>query len=148
MSSYTTHTATHTVTTTPAVNGGVDAPKSIRQIMMQGILAGTPKHEVKAEVDKLHPGSAASTKFSKHYGWYKSTMKKDGLLEHTPKISTAPTPTLEEATDEELEAHIAMLQARLAAKKSPMPEETDEERIERLQAELAARVDAELEAGE
>lgn len=142
MSAFQTKTATHTVTTTPAENGGVAAPKSIRQIMMGGILAQTPKAEVEAEVVRLHPNSAAAKKFGKHYAWYKGTMKKAGQLEGIEMTTEAKSPA-RQATIEELEAQLAQLKA--AAVKALEPKaETEEERIERLQLEMLAEVERKL----
>lgn len=69
---------THTTVTLPATRQ--DGAPSIRQIIRQGILSGTPKAEVQAQVMANHPESAAAQKFAKHYAWYKATMKKAGEL--------------------------------------------------------------------
>lgn len=71
-----------TTITTPEIAQD-SSQKSIRQIIMGGILNSTPRDEIKAEVDRLYPTSAASLKFSKHLAWYRSTMKKAGQL---PKV--------------------------------------------------------------
>jgi hypothetical protein len=116
MSKFIAQTSTHIVTTTPAENAGVDAPTSIRQIMMQAILSGRPKADVKADIEKYHPKSAAAAKFAIHYGWYKSTMKKQGLIAGSVKPTTAPD------TIESLEARLAQLKAAQAAAELPAEE--------------------------
>lgn len=68
-----------TTVTTPEVNQNPNA-KSIRQIIMGGLLAGKPTKEIAAEVQEAYPTSAAAAKSSKHIAWYKSTMKKAGQL--------------------------------------------------------------------
>lgn len=68
-----------TTVTTPEVAQD-PTQKSIRQIIMGGILTKASKETIKAEVDRLYPTSAASAKFGKHYAWYKATMKKAGQL--------------------------------------------------------------------
>jgi len=94
--SYVATTATHTVVTTP-VRGASDVP-SIRRIMVRGILLGTPKAEVEAEVVKYHGASAGATKFAKHYGWYKADMKKNApayaklVAEFTPAVDDGQLP--------------------------------------------------------
>lgn len=72
----TTNSQTHTTTTSTEVVIR-PAPMSIRQIICGDILAGTPKSETKAKIEKFHGESAANAKFSVHYAWYKGKMKKD-----------------------------------------------------------------------
>lgn len=74
---------------------GVSAPEtpSIRQIMLRGILQGTPKAEIQAEVAKHHAGAAGDVKFSKHLAWYKAWIKKNptdkSVVALTPVPATA-----------------------------------------------------------
>ena len=134
MSKFIAKTATHIVTTTPAENGGVAQGPSIRQTIMQDILAGVSKAETKVKVQALAPQSAAATKFDKHYGWYKSTMKKANLIGDTAPVQAVV-----------VEETIEQLEARLAALKAAKQQESEADRIARLAAELAAKVDAELQ---
>lgn len=75
----TTQSTQRTTITTPAVNPDPNA-KSIRQIIMGGILVGKPTKEIAAEVQAAYPDSAAAKKSAKHIAWYRSDMKKRGLL--------------------------------------------------------------------
>lgn len=70
---------------------GVSAPEtpSIRQIMLKGILQGTPKAEIQAEVAKHHAGAAGDVKFAKHLAWYKAWIKKNPQ-DKTVQLYTIP----------------------------------------------------------
>ena len=78
--------STHTTITTPAT--GPKPDYSIRSLCMTAILEGHKaperakelKDQCEAMVKEHHPDSAAAKKFGKHFAWYKSTMKKEGLL--------------------------------------------------------------------
>lgn len=75
----TAQSATHTTVTLPA-SGASDKP-SIREIMLGGIMRGTPKEEILAQVQKHHPASAGAEKFKVHLAWYKGWLKNKA----TPK---------------------------------------------------------------
>lgn len=76
----TTISATHITTTTPNTKPNSTPTKSIRKICLEGILAGKSTDELKAEIIALHPNSAAAAKSGKHISWYRSWMKKEGML--------------------------------------------------------------------
>lgn len=80
MTAFIATTSTHTVTTTVKANNEANAPLSIRQIIMRDIEAGVDKKLTQAKIEQFHPTSAACAKFAIHYGWYKGTMKKAGIL--------------------------------------------------------------------
>lgn len=65
-------------------------PRSIRQIVMNGLLAGKSTKDIAALVMAEHPNSAAATKSVKHIAWYRARMRKDGIL---PAYQQAVTPT-------------------------------------------------------
>lgn len=69
----------NTHTTVTSVNNKVNRPlpQSIRSIIRGDILAGVPRSETQAKISKFHPTTAACSKFSKHYGWYKGQLKKE-----------------------------------------------------------------------
>ena len=71
--------ATHTTITEPNHNPEASI-RSIRKICMEGILAGRGTKEIAAEIAAHHPTSAAAAKSGKHIAWYRSYMKKEGLL--------------------------------------------------------------------
>lgn len=64
----------------PPAETNAAAPKSIRSLIMSGILAGKTTKELTVEVQAHFPGTAAAAKSTKHIAWYRSRMKKDGLL--------------------------------------------------------------------
>ena len=72
-------TTTTSTTHTPNTNPNKDI-RSIRKICMEGILAGKTTKELAAEITLHHPNSAAAAKSGKHIAWYRSYMKKEGLL--------------------------------------------------------------------
>lgn len=146
MSNFIAKTATHTVTTTPADNAGVDSKLSIRQIITRGILAQTPKAEVEKQVVALHPNSAAAAKFGKHYAWYKGTMKKAGLLEGLVPL-TAEIMKPKFTTIEEIQIEIERLreqQMLMTTGDSVMKLVDDTDSIEAKQLAMLAEVEARL----
>ncbi len=62
-------------------------PNSIRQLVMTMILAGASTKDIGTELQAKHPESAAAKKVSKHVGWYRARMKKDGLLPIAAKVT-------------------------------------------------------------
>lgn len=51
--------------------------KSIRQIMLQGLVQGLSKDQIKAQlVEAGHGEAQAVQKFPIHYAWYKGWLKK------------------------------------------------------------------------
>jgi ribosomal protein L11 methylase PrmA len=80
------------VTVTPESG---DKPKSIRQLIMSGILAGKPTKEIAAAVQAEFPTSAAAAKSTKHIAWYRSRMKKDGQI---PAKAETAAPTVDAVT--------------------------------------------------
>lgn len=56
----------------------VAPPKSIRQTIRQGILAGQSTKDLTATVQARFPGSAAARKPAKHIAHYRCLMKKAG----------------------------------------------------------------------
>lgn len=64
---------------------------SIRQICQSAIIAAVREPAAEPElkamakglIERYHPTSQALPKFSKHYGWYKATMKKANELNLT-----------------------------------------------------------------
>lgn len=56
----------------------VAVPKSIRQTIRQGILAGQSTKDLTATVQARFPGSAAARKPAKHIAHYRCLMKKAG----------------------------------------------------------------------
>ncbi len=55
-------------------------PNSIRQTVMGMILAGKSTKDIGEVLQAKFPDSAAAKKVSKHVGWYRARMKKEGLL--------------------------------------------------------------------
>jgi hypothetical protein len=68
---------THTTVTSTNNKVNRPLPQSIRSIIRGDILAGVPKSETQAKINKFHPTTAACSKFAKHYGWYKGQIKKE-----------------------------------------------------------------------
>ncbi len=128
-------TATHTVTTTPAENGGIDAPTSIRSIIRGGILSGEAKSVTQAKVVEAHPTSAAAKKFGVHYSWYKGKMKKAGELQGVVQQAD---------TIEALEAKLMVLRAKEAQVKELTEAEQLVADIEAEQMRMLAEVEARL----
>ncbi len=64
-------------------------PNSIRQLIMTSIIAGKTTKEIAVELAAKHPDSAAAKKSSKHIGWYRARMKKDGMLPAATEETTA-----------------------------------------------------------
>lgn len=85
-----------TVTETAPAVADAAKPKSIRQLVMGMILAGKPTKEIGEQIGIHFPGTAADRKRVKHIAWYRSRMKKDGLL--TPKAPETPTVDAETAS--------------------------------------------------
>lgn len=75
------------VETTTELVPEVTAPKSIRQLCMTAILAGVSTKDIAASIQLHFPLSMAASKSTKHIAWYRSRMKKDGLL--TAKVAEA-----------------------------------------------------------
>lgn len=69
--------STHTTVTTQSKKVNNPLPLSIRQTIRGDILAGVPKSETQAKINKFHPTTAACAKFNKHYGWYRGQIKKE-----------------------------------------------------------------------
>ena len=70
-------------------------PKSIRQLIITGIMAGKPTKEIAEAVQAAHPESAAAKKSAKHIGWYKADLKKRGLLPAKTEATAPETPAIE-----------------------------------------------------
>lgn len=102
-------------------------PTSIRQICLAGFLAGDKREVIAARIKAAHPTSMAAQKSAKHIAWHYGDMKKTGLLANAPK------PVVD------------TVEAEVAAAVADIPEVVS---VEDLQAAMAARVDAELEAAE
>lgn len=84
------------VPATVAAPETTDKPKSIRSLVMGMILAGAPTKAIAAQIAIHFPGTAADRKSTKHIAWYRSRMKKDGLL---PKAEApAPAPVVDAET--------------------------------------------------
>ncbi len=79
------------------LSGNIVNPGSIRQIIRTALLQGKETKEIAAMVTAAHPNSAAAAKSTKHIAWYRSEMRKNGLL---PKVGEQPTviPTVEQPT--------------------------------------------------
>lgn len=73
-------------------------PKSIRALVMGMILAGKPTKEIAGQIAVHFPGTAADRKSTKHIAWYRSRMKKDGLLPKAEAATPTPAPVIDTAT--------------------------------------------------
>lgn len=80
--------ATHVTVTLPNPTPEREV-KSIRQICLQGFLAGKARSEIKAEIIELHPTSRAAALPAKHIAWHFGDMKKAGLLDAILKVDSA-----------------------------------------------------------
>lgn len=78
-----TEQATHTTVTLPAHGDG--SKTSIRQLILRGLVAGEDRAAIGAKVVEAYPTSRAAALFSRHYGWYKTRMNKQG----TPEFKAA-----------------------------------------------------------
>jgi hypothetical protein len=103
---------------------------SIRQLVITSLRAGKSTAEITADLKARHPESMAAAKPSKHIGWYRSYLKKADKAGTVVQVAT------------EVPA-----QAEVITPTGPTAE-TEAQRIERLAAEMAARVDAQLAAAE
>lgn len=104
-------------------------PTSIRQICLAGFIAGDSRAVIADRIKAAHPTSMAAQKSAKHIAWHYGDMKKAGLLVGAPK---PVVDTIADVVAEELKTELA-----------DTPAGVD---IDQLAAELAARVDAALEA--
>lgn len=59
---------------------GRPTKNSIRQLIRQHLLAGTPTPQIAEDVRSKFPNSAAAAKSSKHISYYASVMRKAGEL--------------------------------------------------------------------
>lgn len=75
------------------LSGNIVNPGSIRQIIRTALLAGKPTKEIAELVTAAHPNSAAAAKSTKHIAWYRSEMRKAGLL---PKVEQTTAPEVEQ----------------------------------------------------
>lgn len=55
-------------------------PKSIRSLVMAGLLAGRNRKDIAADINRFFPTSQAAVKSTKHISWYAGRMKKDGVV--------------------------------------------------------------------
>lgn len=58
-------------------SGNITNPRSIRQIILTGLMAGQSTKEIAALVVAAHPDSAAAKKSVKHIAWYRAWLKKN-----------------------------------------------------------------------
>ena len=63
-------------------------PKSIRSLVMSGLLAGRARKDIAADIVRFFPNSAAAVKSTKHISWYAGRMKKDGVVLPKPQAAT------------------------------------------------------------
>jgi hypothetical protein len=68
-------------------------PTSIRQICLNGFLAGKTRAAIAEEIKAQHPNSQAAAKSARHIAWHYGDMKKQGLLGDAPKVAEAPATT-------------------------------------------------------
>jgi N-acetylneuraminic acid mutarotase len=61
-------------------------PKSIRQTIRQGILAGVSTKDLTVTVQANFPGSAAARKPAKHIAHYRCLMKKEAAVQATATV--------------------------------------------------------------
>lgn len=115
---------------------------SIRQICLRGFLAGATNASIAAEIVASHPNSAAAAKSSIHIGWHRGDMKKKGLLVNAPNggaaVTVARTTAVVTVTPPTVEGLMTLEDVAAAA--NPVSD------IDLLAAEMAARIDAEMEA--